>query len=88
MQQATHTRTMNGKHRHSGTADLCPNTHVPLGAAAGDKGPEAAVNWLMEHEKDADIDQPMLVTMVGLLFWLSFAQDFGCRIIKIIIKSL
>eukprot|EP00983_Pelagomonas_calceolata_P003148 103241-Pelagomonas_calceolata.AAC.1 len=34
---------------------------------SGGGGSESAVNWLMEHEQDPDIDQPLLVTKVGVL---------------------
>ena len=33
---------------------------------SGGGGSESAVHWLMEHEQDADIEQPLLVTKVRM----------------------
>lgn len=36
-----------------------------MNACAGGAGVEAAANWLMEHENDADLDTPLMVTQVS-----------------------
>jgi len=81
------TRTRTRTHTHARTPFLCAPaildacTHAPPPPASacclrtiappGGGGVEAAVAWVMDHEKDADIDQPLVVTQVraGWLSW-------------------